>query len=518
VTSSPPPAASPPPALELQGFSLAYRLGEGRLLPVFEAVDLRLPSGCFCLVVGPSGAGKSTLLRLLTGLWDPREASPRLAGSARVLGESVRGGHPRALRGPVTAVLQDEGLLDDLSPRANVRLALRAAGRSSRLDLALLTQAGLPDPPDEVAALSGGMRKRVAVARALAAEPRLCVFDEPTAGLDPNSAQAIANLLRATHDAAGGRRTTFVISHDVFVFAAVADVVLELLPGARTLRLVEPAVAAAGATTAASLADHDGVRRTDVDHDEVPGLAPVRAVLLGAAGAVWTVGEAILRLPPVYPGIVARTVLRFVLEPVAFASLGSAVIGGLATYFALRNNPLEGAFVSQVLQGSGKVLMAVLVPLMVGFFFTARMAAGAAARVGTMKRGNQVAALRLMGILPADYLLTPLIWGMVVALPVVTGAGLVSAAGAAMLAARLVMGTPPAAFVGAFFATLDQRDLAFVLLKTLLSGFCVAVLTYHLGIGPKRSGHDVGTSVNGAIVGGMVLVLLVHGVLTLVQF
>lgn len=515
MTGAGAPDGTAAPALELRQFALAYRIGGGRLLTVFDAVDLELRQGAFCLVVGPSGAGKSTLLRLLTGLWDAREVSPRFSGTARVLGHSVTAGYPGELRRVVTAVLQDEGLLDELSPRANVRLGLRAARRSVKLDLALLSQAGLPDPPGEVAALSGGMRKRVAVARALAAEPRLCVFDEPTAGLDPRSARDIAQLLRNTHDAAAGRRTTLIITHDVATFAAVADVALRLDPTRRTLELI------AAERACEDLADGGGQGRrpdqADPD-DEIPGLAPVRAALLGTAGAAWTVGEAIYRLPPVYPGLVARTAVRFTLEPVAFSCLGSAVIGGLATYFALRNNPLEGAFLTQVLKGSGKVLMAVLVPLMVGFFFTARTAAGAAARVGTMKRGQQIAALRLMGILPADYLLTPMLWGMVVALPLVTAAGMVCAAGASLLAARLVSGIGTHGFALSFFATVDQRDVAFGLLKTLLSGFSVAVLTYHLGTGPKRSGRDVGTAVNGAIVGGMVLVLLVHGVLTLLQF
>jgi ABC-type multidrug transport system ATPase subunit/ABC-type transporter Mla maintaining outer membrane lipid asymmetry permease subunit MlaE len=513
VTEAGAPAAL---ALELRAFSLSFRVPGGRLRTVFDGVDLQVPAGAFYLVVGPSGSGKSTLLRLLTGLWEPREPAPRLRGIVRVLGADVGAHYPSDLHRQVTAVLQDEGLLDELSPRANVRLALRAAGRSARLDLALLTQAGLPEPPDEVAALSGGMRKRVAVARALAAEPQLCVFDEPTAGLDPSSARDIAALLRQTHEAASGQRTTFVISHDVLAFAGVAEAVLLLDPEHHALRLVATEHALEGFSDDAKAPVRSKSRERH--DDELSVVAPVRALLLGVAGAVWTVGEALWRLPPVYPGIVVRTATRFTLQPLGFACLGSAVIGGLATYFALRNNPLEGAFVGQVLKGSGKVLIAVLIPLMAGFFFTARMAAGAAARVGTMQRSNQITALRLMGIRPADYLLTPMLWGMVLALPVVTAASTACASVAALLASRMVTGIHSHGFALAFFATVDHRDLWYGLAKTLLSGFAVAVLTYHLGTGPKRSGIDVGESVNGAIVGGMVLVLAVHGLFTLVQF
>ena len=225
-----------------------------------------------------------------------------------------------------------------------------------------------------------------------------------------------------------------------------------------------------------------------------------------------------MRLPPVFPGIVARSTARFVLEPLFFVVVVSAVIGGLATFFALRNNPLEGAFVNQVMTGVGKVLVAVLVPLLAGLFFTARMAAGGAARIGTMQRTGQVAGLRLLGIRASDYLLTPLVWAMSVAVPVVTAAGVVAAALSSLVAHQLVLGLARTSWAQSFFATVDRADIAFVLLKSVVSGALVAVLTYHVAIGPKRSGAEVGAAVNACIVLGMTAVLIVHAVLTIVQF
>jgi ABC-type multidrug transport system ATPase subunit/ABC-type transporter Mla maintaining outer membrane lipid asymmetry permease subunit MlaE len=494
-----------PFALELRGFSLAHRTPNADV-PLLEHVDLTVAQGGFYLLVGESGSGKSSLLRLICGLHEDRELPPRIAGEICVLGQPVTHGFPASLRGRVVAVLQDEGLFDELSPRANVELALRAAGRRRQLAPALLAQAGLDQPPDQVALLSGGMRKRAAIARALGTGPDLLLFDEPTAGLDDAAARQIARLLRDT--GAGEGRTTIVISHDVDVFADLADAVVELDREQRTLRLTEARRLGGGRTWA----------RSSFEAPTVPALRGVQRVLLEASALAHTLGESLLRLPPVYPGVVLRTVTRFVLEPALFVALVAVTIGALATFFALRNNPLEGAFQQQVLTGVGKVLVAVLVPLLAGFFFTARMAAGAAARIGTMKRTNQVAALEMLGVRPSDYLLTPLVWAMCVAMPVVAMAGIAGGCLASLLTSRAVAGVPAFGWAVGFFRTVDAVDLRIVLLKTVLSGFLVALLTYHLAMAPKRSGRDVGDAVNSSIVLGMVAVLAVHGTLTFLAY
>jgi ABC-type multidrug transport system ATPase subunit/ABC-type transporter Mla maintaining outer membrane lipid asymmetry permease subunit MlaE len=496
-------------AIELVAFGLAYRR-HGQEQPILEGVDLQVPRGSFLLVAGPSGSGKSTLLRLLCGLWETREPAPRLAGAVRVLGTAVSMRYPRALRGRVQAVLQDEGLLDELSPRANVELALDTARRSRRLAPALLAQAGLDQPPSEVAALSGGMRKRVAVARALAGEPELLIFDEPTAGLDADSARAISALLWDTHRAAAGQRTTLVITHDLPAFAGRHDGVLLLDPGSRSIRLI-----AAGGESGAEAELVEGHAAAD---DPLLDLAGIKRALLEIADYGRILTQAVAHAAPLFPGIALRTAARFTVEAALFVAVGCATVGGLATFFALRNNPLEGAFVGAVVTGSGKVLVAVLIPLLAGFFFTARIAAGAAARLGTMKRTHQVDALQLMGIRPADYLLSPLVWGISIAMPLVTAVGVVIATMASLLATRMVTGMSPFGWSRAFAAELDRSDIRFALAKAILSGFLVATLTYHLALGPKRSGKDVGRAVNSAIVLGIFAVLAVHAVMTIVQF
>lgn len=490
-------------AIEFAGFGLAHRRAEGDEV-LLENVDLSVPRHRFLLFVGTSGGGKSSLLRLLAGLVEHREPPPRITGKLQVFGRTLDEHHDRARNGTVAAILQDEGLLDDLSPRANVEMALRVADRSPKLAPALLAQAGLAEPPERTAQLSGGMRKRVAVARALAASPELLLCDEPTAGLDGDAARQIAQLLRAAHDA-DEQRTTIVVTHDLAAFAGLVDGVLVLDRGKRSLHLEGPD----HVPSVTSLPSRSP--RPDRDSAALHGLS---RLLLQLGAIAETVLESLRRLPPFELPQTARTVLRFATEPALFVAVAGAVIGGLATFFGLRNNPIEGGFENAILTGTGKVSTAVLVPLLSGFFFTARIAAGAAARLGTMKRTNQIAALQMMGVRPADYLLTPLVWGMVVAMPLVTLAGVVAAAGAAALAAHAVSGISVAGWAEAYFHTVDATDVLVLLAKTTLSGYLVALCCYHLGTGPKRSGAEVGEAVNAAIVQGMALVLAVHAGLT----
>lgn len=492
------------PFWSLQDFSLAHRRDGGDEV-LLSSTSIDVPRGGFYLLVGKSGGGKSSLVRLCVGLFDPREPLPRTKGKFECLGESVTQGPSRALRSRMAAILQEEGLLDELTPRENIELALRAAGRSLRLAPALLAQVGLDPAPDRVASMSGGMKKRLAVARALAAEPDALFCDEPTAGLDPQSARQIAALLRRAHDASPGR-TTIVVTHDLAAFEGQNDGILELDRSRQALRFRE------GGEVAEETSDSEAMADDETESDIV---AAMRHATLAFGGIAHTITTSMLRLPPFELRQTVRFVLDCSLSPLLFVAGASAAIGGIATFFALRNNPVEGGFEAEILQGTGKVLLAVLVPLLCAFFFVARVAAGATARIGTMTRNQQVAALRMMGVDPVDYLLTPLVWGMVIGLPVATFVGAVSASVSGLVAAQAVSGTSTLGFVESWFRNVDPLDMKTALIKSALSGYLVALVCYHLGSGPKRSGADVGDAVNRAIVLAMGIALLVHACLTL---
>lgn len=190
---------------------------------VLRDVALEVPRGSVTAVLGPSGSGKSTLLAALTGELVPA------AGRVEVFGETV----PRAqkallaMRKRIGVLLQGNGLLTDLTAAENVALPLR-------------THTSLPDPvirrlvemklhavglraaadlfPRE---LSGGMARRVALARALALDPPLMVYDEPLTGLDPIASGVVMSLVRRLNDTLG--LTSIVVTHHVHETMPVAD-------------------------------------------------------------------------------------------------------------------------------------------------------------------------------------------------------------------------------------------------------------------------------------------------------
>jgi phospholipid/cholesterol/gamma-HCH transport system ATP-binding protein len=193
---------------------------------VHEDLDLDVRRGEIIGVVGGSGSGKSVLMRSLIGLRRPDD------GEIEVLGVDPRSDDPADrlhLERSTGVLFQDGALFSSLTVGENVQVPLKEhhpdLPESLRYELALLKVrlAGLPaDALDKLPSqLSGGMRKRAALARALALDPPLLFLDEPTAGLDPIGAAAFDRLIRTLQEALG--LTVFLITHDLDTLYAICD-------------------------------------------------------------------------------------------------------------------------------------------------------------------------------------------------------------------------------------------------------------------------------------------------------
>jgi phospholipid/cholesterol/gamma-HCH transport system ATP-binding protein len=201
----------------------AVRFGYGSR-PILSDVSLHVRRGEVVGLMGGSGSGKTTLLRLLVGLLRPD------AGRVCFAGQDVAQLGRRelyAMRRRIGMLFQFGALFTDLSVFENVAFPLREHARLSETllrDLVLmkLDAVGLRGAADLMPSeVSGGMARRVALARAVALDPPLLVYDEPFAGLDPISLGTIAHLIRSLNDALGA--TSIVVTHDVPETFAIAD-------------------------------------------------------------------------------------------------------------------------------------------------------------------------------------------------------------------------------------------------------------------------------------------------------
>jgi zinc transport system ATP-binding protein len=211
-----------PLAIELDRVSFGYDPRR----PVLSDVNVEIPEGQFVAVAGPNGGGKTTLLRLIVGLSRPQ------AGTVRVFGEPVGAA---ARRGFVGYLPQRAHL--GIEAPATVR-EIVSAGRVTRRHLfgplstddrsiveAAISRVGLDEQADEpVNTLSGGQQQRAFIAKAIAAEPRLLILDEPTTGVDADAQDALAALLARLHGEL--RVTVLYVSHE---FGAIEHVAERLL-------------------------------------------------------------------------------------------------------------------------------------------------------------------------------------------------------------------------------------------------------------------------------------------------
>ncbi len=190
---------------------------------VLSDIDLVVPRGSITAVLGPSGSGKSTLLAALTG-----ELAPA-AGTVQVFGKPVPQ-RPRDLlemRKSLGVLLQGNGLLTDLTAGENIALPLRTHTRLpkpviDRLVEMKLNAVGLRAVIDAFPReLSGGQARRVALARALALDPPLMIYDEPLSGLDPIAAAVIMSLIAGLNDSLG--LTSMIVTHHVHETLPVCD-------------------------------------------------------------------------------------------------------------------------------------------------------------------------------------------------------------------------------------------------------------------------------------------------------
>ena len=192
--------------------------------PVLRGVDLDVPEGEVTCIIGRSGSGKSVLLRHLIRLLKPDRGRVVVDGAPL---DELSYSELRQVRRRFGVLFQGGALFDSMSAQANVEFPLKTftdLGRAAVRDRAdeCLRLVELPDSGAKMPAdLSGGQQKRVALARAIAIEPKYILYDEPTSGLDPETSNTIDDLIHRLGTTMG--TTSVVVTHDMHSVLSIAD-------------------------------------------------------------------------------------------------------------------------------------------------------------------------------------------------------------------------------------------------------------------------------------------------------
>jgi ABC-type transporter Mla maintaining outer membrane lipid asymmetry ATPase subunit MlaF/ABC-type transporter Mla maintaining outer membrane lipid asymmetry permease subunit MlaE len=510
--------------LSLEGVTL--EAGRQTLL---RDVTVDLPGGGIVLIVGVSGAGKSQLLRALAGLPSDDPDNVRLSGAITIDDEPVT---RAAAARRIGIVFQGSALFDELTPTENVRFA-SDHGRRRRQPLFRDKGSNLLETLEVPTCvptrhLSGGQQQRLAIARTLAADPDCLLYDEPTSGLDSNTAARVAQLIQETH--AAHPRTSIIVTHDIDALAQIADAVFVLDPQSRSLvevprdRWHSPDDFLVPIPTS----------NPDLPAQPVP-TSPLSNLMAGTSRVIEELVTVPWRLVPRWPS--ARWGARFlghsarlVAGPSAwiYVAITGVILGFVATHFTFHFLPYsrytEPLLRENLLHAIGFALYRVLVPVLATLLIAARCGAAVASDIGGKAYGRQVDALRSFGVPPDRYLLTGTLWAFLVGTPL-----LVAVTFATARLTSLVVFTARFPELGPDYWHQHfhwdllaggglWRGTAWVMARCLCCGLGVGLISYHLGMQPKSSSHDVSTGVTRTILWSTLMVLMVHFAFTFFEF
>jgi len=506
---------------------------------LLQDTSARFAGGQITLLVGRSGVGKSTLLKIIAGLLDPLEEGIRVQGNVQRCGSD---GQPLRRTSSVGVVFQDHALFDELSPLQNVRLAqahrTTTSGPNALLEPArLLEELGVPaDVPTR--ALSGGQRQRLAIARTLAYDPDVILYDEPTAGLDSATAVEVTRVIAATH--AKHPCTSIVVTHDYESLASIADAVYLIDPTTCTLQTI-PREEWNQLHKRLEQSGSVGDELLQVDTSRMP--RPVRRLGRGVQRCLHETSRIVedcLQIPwrlvpawksPPWGMRFLLHYLRAVASPSAwvYIAIAGAIIGFVSTYFTFRFLPsanyTKPLVIEDLLRSMGFALYRILVPILATILIAARCGAAVASDVGGKRYGRQMDALRTLGVEPRRYLLTGILYAFLLGTPWLLAIGYAAAA-----LTSLVVFTATHMDRGPWFWQLHfHRELivpdhwfyagtVWLFAKTTVCAAGIALIAYARGARPKDSSNAVSQGVTSTILWSTLYVLAVHFTFAFFEF
>ncbi len=465
---------------------------------VLEDVSLAIqPRECL-VIQGASGSGKSVLMRLLLGFHAPDQGRVRVFGQLPPFSPYA---HASSSTHRLGVLFQNDALLEDLTIEQNLVAGARAyepqlsSEAASQRGRELIAHMGLEW--ERIAALkpsqlSGGMRKRAALARALACQPEALLIDEPTTGLDLASSRQIIELL--SREIRGRKLTAVVITHDLECARALADRVVILSPQTRNLEEIS-----------LDELQTDGIVRQLESATSAGNTisAPARkaGVILEALGQLTrSAGRAFA--PPSFADLLHR-VRQTAWESLPLIGAIFLLMGMIVfvqTYTALSPVGLYNMLPDVLVEAGLK-----LTPPFLGLVMAGRLGSVLCAEVGLLRQTEQLDAMRVLHTPPERKILSPSLWAAVICFPLLAIFAVIMA-----LAGGLAMLLTPA--FGARLTMLKVTEsvwnevaqemplFTLSLVKCCLFGVIIVLAGFFFGASERRGADALGRSITGTIV------------------
>lgn len=501
--------------------------------------DATFPAGKVTLLLGCSGVGKSLLLRILAGLIDRDQSVIEYWGNIQFgdddSGTARRDHHTH----PVAVVFQSFALFDELSPAENIEIAIEHSQSVSQgpdtprvKAQKLLAELGVPDDR-ATPVLSGGQQQRLAIARAVGMETDVVLYDEPTSGLDTNTAAQVAELIRETQTRF--RRTSIIVTHDFEALKSIADRVILLNHHKKTLQEVAPeqwhelpALLGEPPQTDDSVQTHSAMLATVADTFGKAVTASGEFIeqlflLPWALLPIWKSVRWGLRVTVHYTRLVCGW------SACCYIAVAGMIIGYVAQDFIFRYLPFrqytEPLLIENLLHATGFSLYRFLVPILCTILIAARSGAAVAADVGSKVYGNQLDAMKTVGMDPMRSVRTPVLYAFLVGIPLLTFLGYAVASVTSAVAFLSTHAREGIAFWDAHFHrelrlpdAFFYKGTGWLVAKLLTCSIGVAMITWKCGSSPKQSAPDISRGVTQTILWSTLFTLMVHFVYSLFEF
>jgi len=500
---------------------------------IFSNATLTIQRGERVVVLGGSGSGKSVLLKLLIGLLAPSSGSVEIDGKNwHTLREEER----LELRRRIGLVFQESALFDGMTIAENIALPLELRGNSEAGEMwqrvgSLLAEVGLSEEDGErqPVELSGGMQKRAAIARTLAAKPQIILYDEPTAGLDAANGERIYQLINTVHQAHPGA-VSLVVTHDSDAAAFLADRLFFLRKESGAFDELTPQLQALRQTHGENAARHAAVKRWIEDVCKEPQQAhaftqsaaqqpsPLAAAMRSSLRYFNAIGQLLFLFFemgfPLRRNEFRQRLIRLGLGSLPMVAVAGVFIGmivmmqfyaGIGAYEALLQDNIPPMI--------GLVFVKILSPLLVGLLLAGRIGSSVSAEIGAKTYLRQIDALETLSIPPKRFLLAPIVFALAIMTPVMSlVCGLSGIAGGA--AVWVSFGKSLSAYQSRMFDLLTVADVMYVAAKSIIIGVMIGLVSYQQGAEPKWSSEEIASAATNTVLLASLLVVIVDFIMS----